>query len=108
MIGDTPLVREVEARLADRAIRVLDVEIFRLKPQTRVADYSAALETGARLGARHVLVAGNDPDERRMTEHFATLFDLGAPLVLTMNLEPLPWAATENLQQTAGRVAREG
>ena len=47
MIGDTSLVREVEGRLSDHGIRVLDVEIFRLKPQTRVADYSAALETGA-------------------------------------------------------------
>lgn len=108
MIGDTPLVREVEVRLADCAIRVLDVEIFRLKPQTHIADYSAALETGARLGARHVLVAGNDPDERRLTEHFAALCDLGAPLGLTMNLEPMPWTDVKNLQQGARIVANAG
>ncbi len=65
IIGDTPLVREVERRLADTGIKVLDIEIFRLKPDTRVEDYRAALETGAKLGARHVLVAGNDP--RRIT-----------------------------------------
>ena len=45
MIGDTPLVREVEVRLADCGIGVLDVEIFRLKPETRIVDYSAAFET---------------------------------------------------------------
>ena len=108
MIGDTPLVREVEVRLADCGIRVLDVEIFRLKPPTRVAAYGAALETGARLGARHVLVAGNDPDERRLTERFAALCDLGAPLGLTMNLEPMPWTDVKNLQQAARVVARAG
>ena len=107
-VGATPLVREVERRLADRGVRVLDVEIFRLKPETRVADYRAALETGARLGARHVLVAGNDPDERRLTERFVALCDLGAPLDLTMNLEPMPWTDVKNLQQAARIVSNAG
>lgn len=62
-VGDTPLVREIERRLAGGGVRVLDVEIFRLKHDTDVRDYMAALETGARLGAQHVLVAGNDPHE---------------------------------------------
>jgi sugar phosphate isomerase/epimerase len=108
MIGDTPLVREVEVRLADCGIGVLDVEIFRLKAETRIVDYSTAFETGARLGARHVLVAGNDPDERRLTEQFAALCDLGAPLGLTMNLEPMPWTDVKNLQQAARIVANAG
>jgi sugar phosphate isomerase/epimerase len=108
MIGETPLVAEVERRLADRAIRVLDIEIFRVKPETRVADYAAALGTGARLGARNVLVAGNDPDEHRLTERFAALCDLGAPLGLTMNLEPMPWTDVKNLQQAARIVANAG
>ena len=69
MIGDTPLVRETARRLVDTGIRCLDIEIFRLKPETGVDDYRAALETGARLGAREALVAGNDPDEARLTAH---------------------------------------
>jgi sugar phosphate isomerase/epimerase len=104
-VGDTPLVHEIERRLADSGITVLDVEIFRLKPDTRVADYAAALETGARLGARHVLVAGNDPDEARLTASFAALCDLGAPLGLTMNLEAMPWTDVKTLQQSARVVA---
>ena len=101
IIGDTPLVREVERRLADTGIAVLDIEILRLKPDTRIEDYRAALETGARLGARHVLVAGNDPEEARLTERFAALCELGAPLGLTMDLEPMPWTDVKNLQQAA-------
>ena len=108
IVGDTPLVREVERRLADTGIEVLDIEIFRLKPDTRVADYRAALETGATLGARHVLVAGNDPDESRLVERFAALCELGAPLGLTMNLEPMPWTDVKTLQQGARVVARAG
>jgi sugar phosphate isomerase/epimerase len=105
IIGDTPLVREVERRLADTGIEVLDIEIFRIKPDTRVEDYRPALETGARLGARHVLVAGNDPEESRLTERFAALCDLGAPLGLTMDLEPMPWTDVKNLQQGARVIA---
>jgi sugar phosphate isomerase/epimerase len=32
IVGDTPLLREVEHRLADTGVKVLDVEIFRIKP----------------------------------------------------------------------------
>jgi sugar phosphate isomerase/epimerase len=99
VVGDTQMVRELERRLADTGVRTLDIEIFRLKPDTDVRSYSAALETGARLGAKHVLVAGNDPDEARLAERFAALCDLGAPLRLTFDLEPMPWTDVKNLQQ---------
>ena len=107
-VGDTALVREVARRLADTGTTVLDIEIFRLKPDTRVADYAAALETGARLGARHVLVAGNDPDRVRLTERFAALCELGAPLGLTMDLEAMPWTDVKTLQQSVRIVADAG
>jgi sugar phosphate isomerase/epimerase len=108
IIGDTTLVRDVEQRLAATGIVVLDIEILRVKPDTRIEDYHAALETGARLGARHVLVAGNDPEASRLTERFAALCDLGAPLGLTMNLEPMPWTDVKNLQQAVRVVADAG
>ena len=65
-IGDTPIIRATLARLADTGIRCFDVEILRLKPETRVADFLPVLETAARLGARAALIAGNDPDEGRL------------------------------------------
>jgi len=91
LVGDTPRVREVARRLADTGVRTLDIEILRLKPDTDVASYRPVLETGARLGARNILVAGNDPDRARLVERFAALCDLGAPLGLAMSLEPMPW-----------------
>jgi len=91
LTGDTPRLREIGRRLRDTGTRVLDVEIFRLRPETRVEDYRAALETAARLGAVNALVAGNDPDRERLVDRFAALCKLGAPLGLAMNLEPMPW-----------------
>lgn len=103
-IGDTPMVREVRARLRDTGIGVLDIEILRLKPDTDVkAAYEAVLETGASLGARFVLVAGNDPDEARLSDNFGILCDLALPLGLEPYIEPMPWTDAKDVTQ-AGRI----
>jgi sugar phosphate isomerase/epimerase len=91
MVGDTPLVRETRARLDATGMRCLDIEIFRLKPETRVADFEAALATGAGLGATEALVAGNDPDDARLTDNFGAFCDLARPFGIGANLEPMPW-----------------
>lgn len=103
LIGDTPMIRETEARLRATGIKVLDIEILRLKPETDVNDYLPVLETGARLGAQFVLVAGNDPDEARLTERFGALCDLALPLGLKPYIEPMPWTDAKNVRQ-AGRI----
>jgi sugar phosphate isomerase/epimerase len=99
MIGDTPLVRETERRLQDTGMRVLDVEIFRLRPDTIVADYEAALATGARFGAKQALIAGNDPDEARLIANFAAFCALAQQFGIGANLEPMPWTDCKNFAQ---------
>jgi len=105
MVGDTAMVREVAAALAGTGIQVLDVEILRLRPDTDVRVFAPMLETGARLGARHVLVAGNDPDEARLTTRLAALCELAAPLRLSIYLEPMPWTDARDFTQAARIVA---
>ena len=108
MVGDTALVRETARRIADSGLKVLDIEIFRLKPETVVNDFRQALETGARLGAREVLVAGNDADEARLTERFAAFCDLAAEYRMGANLEPMPWTDARDFAQGARIVAAAG
>jgi sugar phosphate isomerase/epimerase len=105
MVGDTPLVRETERRLRDTGMRCLDIEIFRLRPDTRVADYEAALATGARFGASEALVAGNDPDEARLVANFAAFCDLAQRYGIAGNLEPMPWTDCKNFAQGLRIVA---
>ena len=95
------MIREMLARLEHTGVKVLDIEILRLKPDTRVADYGAVLETGARLGARHALVAGNDPDEERLVDRFRELCDLAQPFGITADLEPMPWTDLKTVSQAA-------
>ena len=108
IVGDTPMVRETAKRLADAGLRVLDIELFRLKPDAAVGDYRAALETGARLGAREALVAGNDPDERRLTERFGEFCELAAEFGICANLEPMPWTDVRDFAQAARIVLAAG
>lgn len=108
MVGDTPMVRETVRRVSDLGVRVLDIEIFRLKPATRVEDYRPVLETGARLGATEALVAGNDPDERRLTENFAAFCDLASEYGIAASLEPMPWTDVKTVQQGARVVNGAG
>jgi sugar phosphate isomerase/epimerase len=108
-IGDTRVIRETLARLADTGIRVLDVEILRIKPETQAHDFLALLETAARLGARNALVADNDPDEARFTDNFSALCDLAAPFGIAPCLETMPWTDAKSFAHGArivGNVSR--
>jgi len=104
-VGDTPIVRETLACLVATGIEVLDVEILRLQPGTNVADFRPVLETAARLGARNALVAGDDPDETRLSDNLAALCDLAAPFAIAPCLEPMPWTDARNFAQGARIVA---
>jgi sugar phosphate isomerase/epimerase len=90
-------VAEVERRLADTGVRVLDLEVFRLAPETNVAGFEPALAVAARLGASDLLVHGADPDEARLVENLGRLCDLAARYRLAANLEPMPWVEVSNV-----------
>ncbi|MFJ2281292.1 sugar phosphate isomerase/epimerase family protein [Pseudomonas sp. NPDC087803] len=105
LVADADLRRQTLARLRDTGIAVLDVEILPLKPQTVVADFEKLLAVGAEFGASELLVAGNDPDEQRLTDNFAALCDLAAPYGLHPHLEFMPWTDARNLEQALRIVA---
>lgn len=109
LLRDAELRRQTLARLRDTGIKVLDIEILRLKPDTRVADFAVHLAAGAEFGASELLVAGNDPDEQRLTERFAELCDLAAPYGIHPHMEFMPWtdcrsfAEAQRVVENAGR-----
>lgn len=108
LVADVDLRRQTLARLRDTGIGVLDVEILRLKPETRVADFEAILAVGAEFGASELLLAGNDPDEARLTDNFAALCDLAGPYGLHPHLEFMPWTDARNLEQAVRVVENAG
>src|SRR5689334_8738916 len=71
LANDPALLRETIRRIDDTGVSVFDVEIVRLTPEFHVDQFAGFLEAAGRLKARAILVAGNDPDEARMTDSFA-------------------------------------
>jgi sugar phosphate isomerase/epimerase len=108
LMDDKPMMRETRARLAETGLGVLDIEFFRLAPETNVADFRPALEAGAELGARHAIAAAYDPDRARLIERFAALCDLAAPCGLNVVLEFFPWTDAPNLAAAAAVVEASG
>jgi sugar phosphate isomerase/epimerase len=105
LMDDPALLRETLAAIARTGITVRDLEIVMLRPDTAIGGYRAFLEAGARIGAKHVLVAGYDDDEARLTANFAAFCDLAAPFGLTADLEFMPWSNVPDLA-TALRVVQ--
>ncbi|MBB3192245.1 sugar phosphate isomerase/epimerase family protein [Halomonas cerina] len=112
LMTDTALLRETCRRIRDTGIKVADIEILRLKPETRVkADFARFMEVGAALGASEILVAGNDDDHARLIDNFAALCELAAPHGLHPHLEFMPWTGVTSLneaRQIVGAVREAG
>jgi sugar phosphate isomerase/epimerase len=90
-------VAQVEKRLAGTGIGVLDVEVFRLTPETEIEEFEPVMAAAARLRATDLLVHGADPEEARLIETFGRLCDLAARYELSANLEPMPWVEVSNV-----------
>ena len=98
-------VASLERCLADTGIKVLDVEVFRLTPETKVQDWERVLAIAQRLGASDILVHGADANPARLVHKFAELCELGGRYMLRANLEPMPWVDVSNTDK-ALRILR--
>lgn len=105
LVEDRSLLRETLARLRDTGVTVFDVEIVRIGEGFDPAPFRAFLENCQALGARAILVAGDDPDEARLTASYARFCEAAAPCGLTADLEFMPWTRVPDAR-TALRVVR--
>lgn len=108
LMTDAELRRQTQQRLRDTGVGVLDIEILRLKPDTCLAELRALLEVGAEFSASELLVAGNDPDEARLSDNFAQLCDLAKPFGIHPHLEFMPWTDARDLNQALRIVEAAG
>jgi sugar phosphate isomerase/epimerase len=91
LLGDKDRLKVVKNAISESGIQVLDIEIFRLKPETNVNDYEVFLEIGAEVNARNLLVAGNDPDRNRLSDNWEKLSALAKKYNIKPHMEPMPW-----------------
>ncbi len=108
LLGDKAVLRECQARLADSGVGVFDLEIIRIGPAFDPAHYLPLLEAGAALQARAVLVAGDDTDLNRLSDHYAQLCALMQPYGMTADLEFMPWTAVRHAREALQVVTAAG
>ena len=101
ILSSQRVLREVAAALADRGVRIGDLEIIRLAPHTNTESFIRFFDTAQFLDARHVTIVNDDPVEARAAETLSRLCESAAPFNLTMNLEPMPWTATRTIGEAA-------
>lgn len=91
LLGQPDLMREVLAIQRDTGVGVFDLEIIRIGERFDLHTWDAMLAAGQSLGAKAVLVAGDDPDRSRLVDRYARLCEHLAHHGLTADLEFMPW-----------------
>jgi Sugar phosphate isomerases/epimerases len=104
ILSDPNVLAEAQSALAETGIKVGDVEIVRLKPQTRVDEFIPFLDCAAALGAANILVAGDDSDHARLTQTFAAFAELAGRFGMTADLEFMPWTGVRNAAEAKAIV----
>jgi sugar phosphate isomerase/epimerase len=108
LIEDAALLAETKRALQEAGVGVFDVEIVRLGSGFTVESVRPFLECCAALGAKAVLVAGDDPDEGRLVESFAAFAAAAAPYGLGADLEFMPWTKVPDAKTAVRVVKRAG
>jgi sugar phosphate isomerase/epimerase len=108
MTTSSSMLEETIRRLDDTGIRVLDVEVVRLRPDTRRGDYERVLEVGAWLGARYLSVNSDDPDIERASDTFAAMTAAARHYGLRPVIEPITYTQMSNLQEALYVAERSG
>ena len=108
LIGRPEVLRDTVAALRDTGVGVFDLEIIRINDGFDPLDYRALLDAGAALGARAVLVAGDDPEATRLADNFARLCETMKPYGMTADLEFMPWTAVPHARAALGIVEAAG
>jgi sugar phosphate isomerase/epimerase len=108
LMDDAALLRDTLACLRDTGLVVPDIEIIRIEGPFDPRPYQAFFEAGQKLGARHILVTGEDPDRTRLIDSFARLCEACRPYGLTADLEFMPWMTADSIATARAIVEAAG
>lgn len=108
LMGDASLLRETQAVMRDTGLQIADIEIIRIEGPFDARPYLPFFEAGQKLGARHILVTGEDPDRNRLVDSFARLCEACRPYGLTADMEFMPWMTADSIRTTREIVEAAG
>lgn len=105
VIGDKNLIREIKQLLDATGMEILDVEAVWLVPEMNIEAIKPALDTGVELGAKHLLVVGNDPDTVRQADNFGKLCELAETAGINIALEMMSYVHLNTLAKAKSLIS---
>jgi sugar phosphate isomerase/epimerase len=108
LLDQPEVLRETQAAIRDTGVGIFDVEIIRIDAGFDPHTWDALYQACAALKAKAILVAGDDPDEARLTASYARLCEVMAPYGLTADLEFMPWTEVKNAKSALRIVNNAG
>lgn len=99
VVGDAVLQKRIKARMGEAGVSIFDIEAFWLMPESDLDHMRRAIEVGGELGARYVLMVGNDPDRSRLMDNFSALCAYCREFGLRPMLEFIPYSQIRSLPQ---------
>lgn len=100
--------REVRDRATDAGLVLLDIEVIWLKPGREDPAHFAAMDAGAEIGARNVLVVSSEPDPAQSAAKLARLIEHGKAAGLRVCLEFAAFTEVKTLGAAVKIVAAAG
>ncbi|MBP2459274.1 MULTISPECIES: TIM barrel protein [unclassified Rhizobium] len=97
LMDDPARVKSLISLMGDSGVAVFDIEMIRISPDFDPEPLLPFLECAGQLGARAILVAGDDADEGRLTTSFVKLCEAARPFGLSMDLEFMPQSELRDL-----------
>ena len=103
-MADNRLRRRLVKRIRDTRLKVLEVEAFWISPDFDIEFVKPAIETGALLEAKFILVVGNDPDLSRFQINFGRLSELVRSYDMRVAFEFIPYVAVNSLEMAVKTI----
>ncbi len=108
LLDQPAALREALAAQKDTGVGVFDLEIIRINQDFDPHTWDALYDVGAQLQAKAILVAGDDPNEARLTANYARLCEVMKPYGMTADLEFMPWTEVKDANSALRIVQNAG
>ena len=99
-------LHDVIGALSRTGLKVCDIELIWLKPETNINQFNTFFDRSKLLEAKFVTVIIDDPDEVRYLDNFCRLCDKAAQFNITLNVEPISWVYLSTINQAYDLVLK--
>jgi sugar phosphate isomerase/epimerase len=108
IVGNAPLIREINATATDLGVSFYDGEVFTLLPETDIDSWLPVIETAAEFGMPVMQITCEDPDLSRAGDRLGRIADAAAEHDMKMAIEFMRWRSAATIRDAARLAEASG